>query len=112
MCLVPRRPPEKETLVWRLLAFVPPFSGILHKQTCVKRIYALVLDSRSYAFIEQSLNPSLPFPNLYNLVFGPEGLVVLHSTRARTFGSPIHSHLRSNLTGPDAQLEKSRQANM
>ena len=28
MCLVPRRPPEKETLVWRLLAFVPPFSGI------------------------------------------------------------------------------------
>ena len=27
MCLVPRRPPEKETLVWRLLAFVPPFLG-------------------------------------------------------------------------------------
>ena len=23
MCLVPRRPPEKETLVWRLLVFVP-----------------------------------------------------------------------------------------
>ena len=29
MCLVPRRPPEKETLVWRLLAFVP-FSGIIY----------------------------------------------------------------------------------
>ena len=30
MCLAPRRPPEKETLVWRLLAFVPPFSGIIY----------------------------------------------------------------------------------
>ena len=29
MCLAPRRPPEKETLVWWLLAFVPPFSGCL-----------------------------------------------------------------------------------
>ena len=28
MCLVPRCPPEKETLVWRLLAFVRRFSGI------------------------------------------------------------------------------------
>ena len=28
MCFLSRRPPEKETLVWRLLAFVPPFSGL------------------------------------------------------------------------------------
>ena len=42
MCLVPRRPPEKETLVWRLLAFAPPFSGIY--------IY-LVLSSGKWTFL-------------------------------------------------------------
>ena len=33
MCLVPRRPPEKETLVWRLLAFVPPSQVLYMFQT-------------------------------------------------------------------------------
>ena len=44
MRLVPRRPPEKETLVWRLLAFVPPFSGMyIHTYTCMCTRYAGML---------------------------------------------------------------------